>query len=108
MGDGEMMMDIVEAVTGNRTVPQIFICGQLVPGGGSGLKHLPQLVSSMRFLLSAVMEISAARNLTNTVSTDKPLLHHLLLYIPTVRNLITLLLILYIAYLYVNILLNAE
>ena len=35
-----MMMDVVEAVTGNRTVPQIFICGQLVPGGGSGLKHL--------------------------------------------------------------------
>merc|ERR1712025_477191 len=38
--DGQMMMDVVEAVTGNRTVPQIFICGQLVPGGGSGLKHL--------------------------------------------------------------------
>ena len=38
--DGEMMMDIVEAVTGNRMVPAIFICGQLVPGGGSGLKHL--------------------------------------------------------------------
>jgi len=38
--DGERMMDIVEAVTGNRMVPQIFICGQLVPGGGSGLKHL--------------------------------------------------------------------
>merc|ERR1712197_244843 len=28
--DGEMMMDIVEAVTGNRMVPAIFICGQLV------------------------------------------------------------------------------
>ena len=38
--EGNMMMDVVEAVTGNRTVPQIFICGQLVPGGGSGLKHL--------------------------------------------------------------------
>ena len=38
--DGEMMMDIVEAVTGGRMVPAIFICGQLVPGGGSGLKHL--------------------------------------------------------------------
>jgi len=38
--EGHMMMDVVEAVTGNRTVPQIFICGQLVPGGGSGLKHL--------------------------------------------------------------------
>ena len=38
--DGEMMMDIVEAVTGNRMVPAIFICGQLVPGGGTGLKHL--------------------------------------------------------------------
>jgi len=38
--EGERMMDIVEAVTGNRMVPQIFICGQLVPGGGSGLKHL--------------------------------------------------------------------
>ena len=38
--EGSMMMDVVEAVTGNRTVPQIFICGQLVPGGGSGLKHL--------------------------------------------------------------------
>ena len=38
--EGQMMMDVVEAVTGNRTVPQIFICGQLVPGGGSGLKHL--------------------------------------------------------------------
>ena len=37
---GEMMMDIVEAVTGGRMVPAIFICGQLVPGGGSGLKHL--------------------------------------------------------------------
>ena len=38
--EGNMMMDVVEAVTGNRTVPQIFIRGQLVPGGGSGLKHL--------------------------------------------------------------------
>ena len=38
--DGEMMMDIVEAVTGARMVPAIFICGQLVPGGGTGLKHL--------------------------------------------------------------------
>merc|ERR1719384_968483 len=38
--EGQMMMDVVEAVTRNRTVPQIFICGQLVPGGGSGLKHL--------------------------------------------------------------------
>merc|ERR1712112_3445 len=38
--DGQMMMDIVEAVTGSRMVPAIFICGQLVPGGGTGLKHL--------------------------------------------------------------------
>merc|ERR1712228_450472 len=38
--DGERMMDIVEAVTGARMVPAIFICGQLVPGGGTGLKHL--------------------------------------------------------------------
>merc|ERR1712012_58566 len=38
--DGQMMMDIVEAVTGSRMVPTIFICGQLVPGGGTGLKHL--------------------------------------------------------------------
>merc|ERR1711997_1282648 len=42
--EGNMMMDVVEAVTGNRTVPQIFICGQLVPGGGSGLKHLASTV----------------------------------------------------------------
>merc|ERR1712025_667632 len=40
--DGQMMMSIVAAVTGNRMVPQIFICGQLVPGGGSGLKHLAE------------------------------------------------------------------
>eukprot|EP00092_Neocalanus_flemingeri_P021411 GFUD01023214.1.p2 GENE.GFUD01023214.1~~GFUD01023214.1.p2 ORF type:complete len:156 (+),score=61.23 GFUD01023214.1:52-519(+) len=38
--EGEMMMNIVQAVTGNRMVPAIFICGQIVPGGGSGLKHL--------------------------------------------------------------------
>jgi len=38
--EGSMMMEIVQAVTGNRMVPAIFICGQLVPGGGSGLKHL--------------------------------------------------------------------
>ena len=34
------MMNVVQAVTGNRLVPTIFICGQIVPGGGSGLKHL--------------------------------------------------------------------
>merc|ERR1719470_386401 len=38
--EGEMMMNVVQAVTGNRLVPAIFICGQIVPGGGSGLKHL--------------------------------------------------------------------
>ena len=38
--EGEMMMNVVQAVTGNRMVPAIFICGQIVPGGGSGLKHL--------------------------------------------------------------------
>jgi len=38
--DGDMMMNVVSAVTGNRMVPAIFICGKLVPGGGSGLKHL--------------------------------------------------------------------
>jgi len=37
---GEMLMSVVTAVTGSRTVPQIFICGQAVPGGGSGLKQL--------------------------------------------------------------------
>jgi len=37
---GDMMMNVVQAVTGNRMVPAIFICGQIVPGGGSGLKHL--------------------------------------------------------------------
>ena len=38
--EGDMMMNVVQAVTGNRLVPTIFICGQIVPGGGSGLKHL--------------------------------------------------------------------
>eukprot|EP00088_Acartia_fossae_P022305 TRINITY_DN2354_c0_g1_i16.p1 TRINITY_DN2354_c0_g1~~TRINITY_DN2354_c0_g1_i16.p1 ORF type:complete len:151 (-),score=29.45 TRINITY_DN2354_c0_g1_i16:552-1004(-) len=38
--DGEMMMNIVSAVTGSKTVPQIFICGEYIPGGGSGLRHL--------------------------------------------------------------------
>jgi len=40
MSDGDMMMSVLSAVTGNRTVPAIFICGQLIPGGGSGLRHL--------------------------------------------------------------------
>jgi len=38
--DGAMLMNVVSAVTGNRAVPAIFICGQLVPGGGSGLRQL--------------------------------------------------------------------
>ena len=42
-----MLMNVVAAVTGKRVVPAIFICGQLVPGGGSGLKHLAR---SVRFL----------------------------------------------------------
>jgi hypothetical protein len=37
------MMNVVQAVTGNRLVPTIFIRGQIVPGGGSGLKHLGNL-----------------------------------------------------------------
>ena len=28
------MMNVVQAVTGNRLVPTIFIRGQIVPGGG--------------------------------------------------------------------------
>jgi len=40
--DGETMMMIVNAVTGARTVPQIFICGEYIPGGGSGLRQLQQ------------------------------------------------------------------
>eukprot|EP00092_Neocalanus_flemingeri_P063214 GFUD01076440.1.p1 GENE.GFUD01076440.1~~GFUD01076440.1.p1 ORF type:complete len:142 (+),score=46.20 GFUD01076440.1:130-555(+) len=38
--EGEMMRNTMQAVTGNRTVPAIFICGRIVPGGGSGLKQL--------------------------------------------------------------------
>jgi len=38
--DGETMMMIVNAVTGARTVPQIFICGEFIPGGGTGLRQL--------------------------------------------------------------------
>lgn len=38
--EGEVVMNVVSAVTGNRMVPAIFICGRLVPGGGTGLKHL--------------------------------------------------------------------
>merc|ERR1712001_317115 len=60
--EGNMMMDVVEAVTGNRTVPQIFICGQLVPGGGSGLKHLAST--------GQLTEIPAVVSLINTLSTS--------------------------------------
>merc|ERR1712098_357869 len=38
--EGTTMMNVVSAVTGKRVVPTIFICGQLIPGGGSQLKHL--------------------------------------------------------------------
>merc|ERR1711872_1102805 len=38
--EGDMLMNVVSAVTGKRVVPAIFICGQLIPGGGSQLKHL--------------------------------------------------------------------
>ena len=37
-----MMMNVVQGVTGLRQVPAIFICGQQVPGGGVGVKHLAQ------------------------------------------------------------------
>merc|ERR1712025_1177270 len=39
---GKMMMNVVQGVTGLRQVPAIFICGQQVPGGGVGVKHLAQ------------------------------------------------------------------
>ena len=39
---GQMMMNVVQGVTGLRQVPAIFICGQQVPGGGVGVKHLAQ------------------------------------------------------------------
>merc|ERR1740116_497643 len=38
--EGDMLMNVVSAVTGKRLVPAIFICGQAVPGGSGGLKHL--------------------------------------------------------------------
>ena len=38
--EGEMLMNVVSAVTGARVVPAIYICGQLVPGGGTGLRQL--------------------------------------------------------------------
>jgi len=38
--EGDMLMNVVSAVTGKRLVPAIFICGQVVPGGSGGLKHL--------------------------------------------------------------------
>merc|ERR1719186_2568678 len=38
--DGPMLMDVITSVTGSRMVPQIFICGQTIPGGSAGLKHL--------------------------------------------------------------------
>ena len=60
--EGEMMMDIVEAVTGHRTVPQIFICGQLVPGGGSGLKHLASTGQLSEILSKCCDGDSSCRN----------------------------------------------
>ena len=68
--DGQMMMDIVEAVTGSRMVPAIFICGQLVPGGGTGLKHLASTGQLSDILGKCCDEMSVVNNLTSTASTS--------------------------------------
>jgi len=38
--DGAMMRNTLKSVTGERTVPAIFICGEPVKGGSNGLTEL--------------------------------------------------------------------
>ena len=38
--EGSLMRNTLKAVTGSRSVPSIFICGEAVKGGSSGLTDL--------------------------------------------------------------------
>merc|ERR1711973_92816 len=61
------------------------------------------LANLVKYWLSAVMEMSAAKNLASTVFIDKPLLPHCcFIFLQPKRNLIILLLILYF-HIYINI-----